>query len=269
MLARIDVGLAAGCDKAILIGGEPTIHPNFFDVLRGLQEAGLDRTVVMTNGKKLADPEFVQKMVACGVGTVHLSIDTADPEVFAKISRTSGSQDAQWAALSNALSHDDLNVYVYGAVTGVNAEGIPGLLRGLKERTGDRVPPVCLAFVKPVGDALTNASAVLLSPEQRVKVAREAVALADSLGMELGLRHLPACLAPELIPRLGDYYMADFSVDLETGERQTWAHQAQYQRFVAGCDRCAHRPFCTGIYEEEERRFGVEGVAALGPEGLA
>ena len=268
MLARIDVGLAAGCDKAILIGGEPTIHPDFLTVLAGLQNAGLDRHVVMTNGKKLADAAFVDEMVRLGLGTVHLSIDTADPKTYASLSRTTGTQDAQWAALSNALSHDSLNVYIYAAVTGVNADGIPALLRAVKERTPNRSPPVCLGFVKPVGDALTHADSVLLSPQRRAEIARDAVKVADSVGLELGVRHVPACLCPDLLPRLADYYMADFSVDLATGERMTWAHQAQYKRFVPACDGCAHQKYCSGVYEEEERRFGVDGVRALGSEGL-
>lgn len=46
-------------DRFLLIGGEPTIHPSFFDFLNVLKEKS---TVVVSNGIKLADKDFCEKI---------------------------------------------------------------------------------------------------------------------------------------------------------------------------------------------------------------
>ena len=76
----IEAGVAVGCDRAILIGGEPTIYPHLDDVLAMLREAGLARDhIIMTNGLRLAKEGVAQGLFEAGVDTFHISIDTADP----------------------------------------------------------------------------------------------------------------------------------------------------------------------------------------------
>ena len=57
-------------------GGEPTIYPRFFDVVRKARELGFAQVQVATNGIKIAnDPEFANKMKEAGVQTVYLQFD--------------------------------------------------------------------------------------------------------------------------------------------------------------------------------------------------
>jgi radical SAM protein with 4Fe4S-binding SPASM domain len=94
-------------------------------------------------------------------------------------------------------------------------------------------------------------------------VAHSAVATANDLGLTLGLRHLTACLAPELSRYFVDYYVEDYSIELETMARRNYAHAEQYQRFTDDCAQCAHRSFCSGVYKEERERFGTDYVRAI------
>jgi MoaA/NifB/PqqE/SkfB family radical SAM enzyme len=262
---QIEVGVAAGCERAIVIGGEPTIYPQIRELFESLSDAGLSGHVVMSNGLRLADSGLLDDLCERGLGTVHLSIDTADEAVYEQISRTGGNAKKQWQAFDNILQRSQLNLYIYVAVTQFNAQGVSDLLRAIAERAQSlrATLPVILAFVKPVGDALTHADSILLPPEQRVHLARQAVLVAGELGLTLGLRHLTACLAPELTRYFVDYYVEDYSVDLATMERRNYAHSEQYQHFVDECVQCAHRPYCSGIYKEEQARFGVAYVQAL------
>jgi 7,8-dihydro-6-hydroxymethylpterin dimethyltransferase len=61
-----------------LTGGEPTLHPNLFDILQQCNQMGIERITVNTNGLKIAnDPEFARKIKNSGVQMV-LSLDTFD-----------------------------------------------------------------------------------------------------------------------------------------------------------------------------------------------
>lgn len=264
----VKAGRLAGCAKAILIGGEPTIHPEFLRVLEMLGDAGMPGGhVVMTNGLRLADAGFVDAMAARGVGTLHVSVDTDDPAVHDRLARSAGQLPKQREGLRNALSRKEIYVYVYTVLTRWNAPGGRrhlASIAALARELGRAPPPVVAAFAKPVGDALTHADALLLAPAERAALARELVAAGDDLGVTVGLRNLQPCLAPELAPRLVDLYLDDRSLDLRTGARVAYAHNAEYLRRVPACAGCALAGACPGVYAEDLARFGAEGYVTMG-----
>lgn len=270
--SQIAAGVAAGCDRAILIGGEPTIYPELPALLGRLREAGVgDRTILMTNGLRLADERFLASLVEGGVSTFHISVDTADEAVFDALSRSSGRFGKQGAGLDNALRVRGANVYVYAAVTRLNAPGLSRLLDSLVERA-ERAhrapPPLLLAFAKPLGDALVHLDQLWVSPRERVDTVRALVAEGERRGVTVGFRNLQACLAPDLVRYNVDYYLEDYSVDLRTRARRAYAHHVQYASHIEGCAGCAHLAHCPGVYLNEVSRPEASAYRAIGAEGL-
>ena len=266
----IAAGQSARCDRAILIGGEPTIYPQLWDVLAALRDAGFaDKHVVMTNGLKLADEDFCHRLIAAGVGTVHFSLDTADPHIYDRISRSEGRHGKQLQGLRNALRVAP-HVYIYTAVTRLNADGLPALAQLLAaeaQAAGVSPPPWVLAVIKPIGDGLRHVDTLQLSPSEAAGAVTRALAAASAHGIAAGHRNLQACLAPDLIARNVDYYLDDFSVDVRSGQRVTYSH-TEYWRKPDGCGACAHESICTGIYHEMQRRYGDDAYQPIGPVGL-
>lgn len=273
LAAEIEVARAAGLERAIFVGGEPTISPALPEALALLRGAGLaGGHVVMSNGVRLSDPAFLAGLVAGGVGTLHLSIDTSDPLVADRLSRSPGQFPRQREGLHHALRQPGLQLYVYAVATRVNAASLPAHLRelaALAAAAGVSPPPLVVAFVKPQGDALLHASALLLSPEERVALARTLAAEARAAGVPLGLRNLQACLAPELLPHLIDYYLEDYSIEVETRRRVAFGHHDENLRVAAACEACAHRGLCPGAYREDLARHGEASLHGLDATGLA
>lgn len=257
---HIEAGVAAGCQRAILIGGEPTIHPQLEEVLGRLLAVGLREHVVMTNGRRLADAAFLDRLVALGVRTFHVSIDTVSPELYRRVSRVKGAPDASLTALDHILARPDLQLYVYACVGRFNAEHLEPLMDELiarAARAGRSAPPLVMAFAKPIGDSLVHAADVLLSAAERRDLARRLAHAASARGLSFGFRNLQACLAPELAPRVLDNYLEDYSIDLDTGAAVSNAH-AEASAFEAGCASCARRESCPGIYAHDLMRDGVD-----------
>ncbi|MBC7129221.1 MAG: radical SAM protein [Thermoplasmatales archaeon] len=64
-------------------GGEPTIHPQFLDMVKYARKLGFVQIQVATNGVKLAEePDFAQKMLDAGLHTVYLQFDGIDERVY-------------------------------------------------------------------------------------------------------------------------------------------------------------------------------------------
>ena len=268
----VAAGRAAGCDRAILVGGEPTIHPELDAILTACREGGLDGgQIVMTNGLRLARPGFCAGLADAGVGTLHVSIDTADAAVYDQLSRSVGRFPQQRAGLAAALAEPRLWTYVYTAVTALNAPGLPALAELLAAAAADAgcPPPVwVLAAIKPLGDGLRFADRLLLPPGAMLEAMRAGIARADALGVPVGLRNVQACLAPELVPRLVDYYLDDFSVELASGRRVRFSHHEYWSKPSERCGRCGHAALCTGIYAETSRRYGDDAFRPIGHDGL-
>jgi uncharacterized radical SAM superfamily Fe-S cluster-containing enzyme len=63
-----------------ITGGEPTLHPQLFDILERCQKMGIERITMNTNGLKMAsNADFAKQIKDAGVQVV-LSLDTLDSE---------------------------------------------------------------------------------------------------------------------------------------------------------------------------------------------
>jgi len=67
--------------NVILIGGEPTIHPNFLEIVKMIKKAGL-RSLLITNGLRLADIEFLDKSLAAGINAITISVKGANDDEY-------------------------------------------------------------------------------------------------------------------------------------------------------------------------------------------
>ena len=71
------------CPAVQFAGGEPTIYPRFFDVIRAARDLGFAQIQVATNGIRLAEePDFCQKMADAGLHTVYLQFDGFKEETY-------------------------------------------------------------------------------------------------------------------------------------------------------------------------------------------
>lgn len=53
--------IASGCKEVIYLGGEPTIHPSFFEILQFANEIGYEQQCFITNGQ-IMDSDFVKRL---------------------------------------------------------------------------------------------------------------------------------------------------------------------------------------------------------------
>ncbi|HET9640258.1 MAG TPA: GTP 3',8-cyclase MoaA [Allosphingosinicella sp.] len=92
-LAELDRLAAAfirkGVRKLRLTGGEPLVRKNFLDLVgslsRFLRSGELDELTLTTNGTRLAG--HAAELARCGIRRVNVSMDSLDPETYARITR--------------------------------------------------------------------------------------------------------------------------------------------------------------------------------------
>ncbi|MEE8339632.1 MAG: radical SAM protein [Xanthomonadales bacterium] len=62
---QLVAGGKSGSDMIQLSGGEPTVHPRFFDMVDLLFERGFGQVCINSNGIKLAQPAFTERLANC------------------------------------------------------------------------------------------------------------------------------------------------------------------------------------------------------------
>ena len=63
-------------------GGEPTLHPRFFEIVERAAALGFSNIQIATNGLKMADHDFARRARDAGLHTLYLQFDGIGPEVY-------------------------------------------------------------------------------------------------------------------------------------------------------------------------------------------
>ncbi len=119
-----------GMEKINFVGGEPTLHPLFFEIVMEAKAMGFVVSVV-SNGYYL-NPSIIQKLKPY-VSWVGLSIDSADEKVEIALGRGNGGHVKRITDLADAIHEAGIKLKINTTVTKLNwNEDMRTLIRRLK-----------------------------------------------------------------------------------------------------------------------------------------
>ena len=109
-------------------GGEPTMHPDFFRIVRKANEMGFTHVQIASNGILMSDPEFAKKAAEAGLHTMYLQFDGVKDELYQKL-RGKPLMDVKKKAVENCRQNDIRICLVPTIVRGVNDDQIEPILK--------------------------------------------------------------------------------------------------------------------------------------------
>ena len=130
-LSLIDDMRAVGTEMLILTGGEPLLRKDIYDIASYASSQGI-WVVMGTNGVLITD-QVAEKMVACGVKGVGISIDSLDPAVHNSFRGGPDAWEYSVRALDICRDHG-LEVLVQTTVMEMNRAEIPQMIAFAKEK---------------------------------------------------------------------------------------------------------------------------------------
>lgn len=146
-------GARLGRQRLVLSGGEPTIHPELIPLVEAGAKAGYERVQIVTNGRMLARPGFVEDAVAAGLGEVTVSIHGHRPELHDRLVGVPGAFAQTLRGLRAARARPELIVNIDVVVCGENV-GVLDQIIALGRKLG--VHEFDLLQVQPAGRAAKN-----------------------------------------------------------------------------------------------------------------
>lgn len=128
-LHRLALGfIARGVRRIRLTGGEPLVRRDVMDLVRALGRQlgqGLEELTLTTNGLQLA--RHADGLTAAGVRRINVSLDTLEPETFARLARRDRLDDVL-AGIESARAAGLAVKINTVALRGVNDHAIPDLV---------------------------------------------------------------------------------------------------------------------------------------------
>jgi len=132
MLETLRAERPVPCPAVQFSGGEPTIYPRFFDVIRKAKELGFAQIQAATNGIKLAeDPDFARQCAEAGLNTIYLQFDGVTDDIYLK-TRAKKLFDVKQRAVDNVRKLTENRpsiVLVPTVVKGLNNHQIGEIIR--------------------------------------------------------------------------------------------------------------------------------------------
>jgi len=247
--AQVDDFVERGYDGVILTGGEPTMHPDLGGIIEYARSRGIHARII-SNGQKLADAALSRDLAARGLDHVHVSVQSADPEVQAFLTCNTDSLANVLKAIENVHAAG-VNIDINTTINHYNAGTLDVLVKTLVGRF-----PFIRHFVwnyldPSMNRATRNPDVVPHLWECEVSLNR-AMRFLDQSGRTFRAEKVPLC------------YMAEYA-HCSTETRKIVKGEERIVRFLDekgfvretlfqhgkgnACAVCRFDPICAGLYD--------------------
>lgn len=275
VVERLRESYASGHRKLTLLGGEPTLQPEFMTVVREAVELGFEEIVIFTNGVKTARAEVIDEVLATGGNfTWRISIQGATCEAHENTTKKHGSFRRILRTLENLQTRDQ-RITVNMCVVTSNLASVPqfaelllpfgvsqlhlDMMRPLDagERTKDEVRDM----MPRLRDYAAPMTAMIRAFDERAP------------DFDVNVGNLPYCVAPALLHRIHhDGERTDtIAIDGDDQLSQPWNKYFVKRRDktkAPACDECVMHDACSGVFESYAELHGLGELSPIRPSDL-
>lgn len=256
---QIAAGREQGGQRLILSGGEPTIHPDFVDLLRLGRKLDYSWLQTVTNGRMFAYRKFANAALGAGLNEATFSMHGHTPELHDYLVGVKGAFGQAMNGMRNLLGRCVVNVDVV-----LSAVNIPHLREILEFYIDLGIHEFDLLHIIPFGRAWNEHREVLFyDPVEMMPHFARAFSLRKEQDVIIWTNRLPAPFLEGNEDLIQDPHKLHDEVRGRSEMFREW-EVAGVEPVCLDPERCGHCPmerFC-GALEEELGKSGTEPVAA-------
>lgn len=245
LLQVIEECAAKGYERLSFLGGEPTLHPALPRLIRHAYAQGFTEVMLVTNGRKLADPAFAAEVADAGIRRALFMLLSHDPAVHDGITRKPGSLEAGLAGVAQAQAAG-IQVCANVPVTQSNVGHLSETVAALVERGIDQI---CFLYLTAYGNVLSNPG-VLADYDVAARELRRACAEHDHHA-ELLIDNFPFCYLPGLEDRIQSEMANPWrEIAYPSGSIVDVAEVYRFRKMrLPECDGCKWDAVCGGVQD--------------------
>jgi MoaA/NifB/PqqE/SkfB family radical SAM enzyme len=257
LLRRVDALFEQGMLRVVITGGEPTIHPGFWDVVLGLGQRGIVWDI-NSHGRTFAELDFAEKAREQGLERAIISLHSHEVAISALISGVKAKAHHETIAGIKNLSHVGVHVLVNFVLTTHNATEPPAFVEYCSETFGCAVD-IKFAFPTTSGKG-GEWDGIQLRYSDVAPAIREARQVAKDLGTKIHFESVPNCILRDAglrnLSRSGfgeTHYLEDVHGESLFSIRHI---EASFSGYPPGCEECSAFENCPGVSLDYLNTFG-------------
>jgi len=247
-LEKIKENLKVNSDnkELILVGGEPTIRPDIFEIISFAKKQGYREISMMSNGRMLSSIDFCKKLLGMGITEIGISIHGHTKEIHDSLTRSPGSFKQVVRALKN-LNHLKKDFVTNTVITKKGMHSLPQLVAFL---SGFRPKLITLTFPNPRGNAEEFFQEIIPKLSEAAPFVHKAIDAGKVIGQEVHACDIPLC------------FMKDYKESMQESffdkERKIVTHvfpnilltknTGRDKSKHKSCEPCKHNSECEGVW---------------------
>ncbi|MBW2979919.1 radical SAM protein [Candidatus Woesearchaeota archaeon] len=237
-----------GNTKLIISGGEPTIHPNFIDVVKKAKALGFTKIQTISNGRMFSNLGFLKKAVSSGLSEITFSIHGHTEKLHDLFTRVPGSFRQVLRALNNVKQFPNLIINTDTVISRLNFKYLKDIFFFLYRKGIREMNLMSLTFSS---NAYDNRSILSYDFKEATPFVKEVIDLAEKHDVVFWLSRYP----PEYLEGYERYVEDPHKmVDEVRGMwKNTFANSSRPHCQGTRCSNCGIRLICPTILETKRQ----------------
>lgn len=249
----------AGFEFVNFTGGEPTLHPNFIEIVKFAKRIGY-RTYIGTNGVMLARRDFCEK-AAPFLDEISLSIHGYNSLTHDALTKRRGAFDDIKCAMKNLAELKFKNKFANVVATRKNSAYLEKILIFLIK---NNFKQILFSNTAPEGKGLKNFKELEVKINDWKKIVPKLKKISENSSIPIRFFGLPICALKDAVSLSNDIYWdarttIEKSFDkkrrivlMETKDLIPDRNRAKF----SDCENCPYQKLCFGVFKEYVKNFG-------------
>ena len=250
-------------DRVIINGGEPTVHPQFFQILMEIRKRGayID---IYTNGKKLHDEDFCKQILSYAPVLVRIPLFGSTAAAHDRLTGIQGNFEQTMAGIRNLFRFQtrEVDIELKMLMSKATIEENPKIIRMITEAFSDGRYEFSLNPMLISNRVAHNADIMFLPYSELFQLSRPMIDDCKARGLPLKLDLIPLCVMDR--GYLQDLIGHSISEIIEFYSDPDISRPADHHVLCECCKNCALLPFCNqfpGSYLDYYGESEVKPVA--------
>jgi cyclic pyranopterin phosphate synthase len=246
---------AVGATEVVITGGEPTIRPDIFDIIRYANFLGFKPIELQTNGRMFSYEPFTRKMIGIATVLYVVAIHSHRPEVHDYLTRSPKSWDQTVQGIRNLKKYGQ-NVTAMTVVTKPNYKHLTSIVEFLASLNVNQIQ---LAIAHPWGNARKYFDEIVPSLSSIKDYIHKSIDLANKLCIKLVVEAYPFCFMRGYEKHCSEQYLpkrievreiTSYEKDFKGLRKETFKAKSKK------CKLCKYDIICEGPWKEYPQKFG-------------
>jgi MoaA/NifB/PqqE/SkfB family radical SAM enzyme len=242
------------CQSVVFTGGEPTVHPNFLDLVRLAKKLNFQTIQIQSNGRMFAYKTFCQETIKAGANEFSPVLHGHMAKVHDYLTSVPGSFDQVIRGIKN-LKILGQTVITNTVITKFNYRHLPEIAKLLVFLGVDQFQ---FAFVHIVGLAWKNRDFLVPKKSQIMPFVKKGLDIGIKAGKQVMTEAIPYCFMRGYEQYIAEPIIPEAMVIENKFKIEDYKKYRLAQGKTKGpkCKDCLHFSICEGPWREYPKIFG-------------